>query len=191
MKIPKIITERLCVTIPNVVLAQKVVDYVKENRAFHKEWDPPRSEEYFTLPYWQKTLQEDIVNFKNDDNAKFFIFDKNYDLVIGHCNFSCFVRGAFHCSNLGFSLGEKYQGHGYMFEALTSSIAYIFDKLKLHRIQANHLPHNYRSRSLLHRLGFVVEGYAQNYLYIENRWQDHVLNSLTNTKIVSFHDTEK
>jgi ribosomal-protein-alanine N-acetyltransferase len=37
-----------------------------------------------------------------------------------------------------------------------------------------------RSGRLLRALGFVVEGYARDYLQINGRWEDHILTSLTN-----------
>lgn len=45
---------------------------------------------------------------------------------------------------------------------------------------AAYLPHNQRSAKLLKRLGFVVEGYACDYLTIDGQWEDHILTSLTN-----------
>ena len=69
-----------------------------------------------------------------------------------------------------------------MHEALTAAIAYMFDVKALHRIQANHLPENARSAALLPRLGFVREGLAKDYLFIANRWRDHVLNALCNPR---------
>jgi ribosomal-protein-alanine N-acetyltransferase len=45
---------------------------------------------------------------------------------------------------------------------------------------ANYVPTNERSGRLLRRLGFVVEGYARDYLFIGGRFQDHVLTALTN-----------
>jgi ribosomal-protein-alanine N-acetyltransferase len=44
---------------------------------------------------------------------------------------------------------------------------------------ANFRPENERSRRLLERLGFVEEGLARNYLFIDGAWRDHVLTSLT------------
>ena len=35
-------------------------------------------------------------------------------------------------------------------------------------------------RGLLRRLGFVVEGYARDYLFLNGQWRDHVMTSLTN-----------
>jgi ribosomal-protein-alanine N-acetyltransferase len=51
--------------------------------------------------------------------------------------------------------------------------------MRLHRIMANHRPENERSARLLERLGFVREGLAKDYLFIDGDWCDHVLTSLT------------
>lgn len=67
-----------------------------------------------------------------------------------------------------------------MFESLSVAIPYIFDHIGLHRIMANYIPTNDRSGKLLRKLGFVVEGYARDYLYIAGQWQDHIMTALTN-----------
>jgi [ribosomal protein S5]-alanine N-acetyltransferase len=67
-----------------------------------------------------------------------------------------------------------------MREALQAGIRHVFGELNMHRIQANYVPWNRRSGGLLRRLGFSVEGYARDYLYLDGEWQDHVLTSLTN-----------
>jgi ribosomal-protein-alanine N-acetyltransferase len=66
-----------------------------------------------------------------------------------------------------------------MFEALQAGIAYAFDELGFHRVMANYMPVNERSGRLLRRLGFVVEGYARDFLLIDGQWRDHVLTALT------------
>ena len=57
---------------------------------------------------------------------------------------------------------------------------FMFAAMRLHRIMANFRPENERSRRLLQRLGFVEEGFARAYLFIDGAWRDHVLTSLTN-----------
>ncbi len=81
---------------------------------------------------------------------------------------------------MGYSLAETEQSKGYMTEALQAAIQYVFQELNMHRIMANYMPHNQRSGNVLKRLGFVVEGYARDYLLIKGQWQDHILTSLTN-----------
>ncbi|MDI8841725.1 hypothetical protein MJI69_30510, partial [Salmonella enterica subsp. enterica serovar Anatum] len=39
--------------------------------------------------------------------------------IIGVANFSNVVRGSFHACYLGYSIAQKWQGQGLMFEALT------------------------------------------------------------------------
>jgi ribosomal-protein-alanine N-acetyltransferase len=67
-----------------------------------------------------------------------------------------------------------------MTEALSIAINYVFEELNLHRIMANYMPHNRRSGNVLKRLGFVVEGYARDYLMINGKWEDHIFTSLIN-----------
>lgn len=67
-----------------------------------------------------------------------------------------------------------------MTEALNNALQYVFDELNLHRVEANYMPHNVKSASVLKRLGFVAEGFARDYLYINGRWEDHVRTSKTN-----------
>jgi ribosomal-protein-alanine N-acetyltransferase len=47
---------------------------------------------------------------------------------------------------------------------------------------ANYMPANERSGKLLSRLGFEREGLAKRYLYINGRWEDHVLTALLNNR---------
>ena len=54
----------------------------------------------------------------------------------------------------------------------------MFDDYGLHRVMANHMPHNDRSSRVLERCGFVREGFAKAYLKIAGRWEDHVLTAL-------------
>jgi len=102
--------------------------------------------------------------------------------MIGACNFSGIIRGAFQACYLGYHIDEAHQGKGLMQEALEAAIAYMFDTQNLHRIMANYIPGNERSARLLERLGFEREGYAKAYLNIAGRWQDHVLTARVNPR---------
>ncbi len=100
--------------------------------------------------------------------------------VAGTCNFTQIAKGAFRACFLGFQVARAHEGRGLMREALGASVEYAFRELRLHRIMANHRPENARSAKLLDRLGFVQEGYAREYLFIDGAWRDHVLTSKTN-----------
>lgn len=99
--------------------------------------------------------------------------------ILGGINLNNIVMGAARFASLGYWLGVEHQGHGYMTEAAKILIAYAFDDLGLHRVNAAALPHNGRSIRLLRRLRFEEEGFARNYLHINGEWQDHILFGLT------------
>lgn len=68
----------------------------------------------------------------------------------GLCTFSNIVRGPFQACPPGYSVTEKFEGKGLMFEILSVAIDYVFNK----------------------------EGYARSYLRIAGEWEDHILTSL-------------
>jgi [ribosomal protein S5]-alanine N-acetyltransferase len=110
----------------------------------------------------------------------FFIFDRSLEeaRIIGDLTFSNIVRGTFLAGYLGFRLDRAYEGRGYMSEAVSRALSYAFEDLELHRVMANYMPTNIRSARMLRRLGFSIEGYAREYLFLNGHWEDHILSSL-------------
>jgi ribosomal-protein-alanine N-acetyltransferase len=98
--------------------------------------------------------------------------------IIGTCNYTNIVRGPFQACHLGYQVARTHEGRGLMTEALRATNAFMFDVLRLHRIMANYRPENLRSARVLERLGFVREGIARDFLFIDGAWRDHVLTAL-------------
>jgi ribosomal-protein-alanine N-acetyltransferase len=67
------------------------------------------------------------------------------------------------------SLAEK----GYMKEGLLQVIKHAFDKLGLHRLEANIQPENLASIALAKSTGFRYEGFSPRFLRINGEWCDH------------------
>lgn len=59
------------------------------------------------------------------------------------------------------------------------TVGYAFFELKLHRIEANIMCENERSKKLFTDFGFRLEGMSKNYLYINGAWRDHFKYALT------------
>ena len=158
-----------------------VIIYYTANRVHLAPFEPIRAEDFYTEDYWRKEIEARLDAFKNDQSLKLFLFEKEHPkIIIGSMNFTNFVRGVFQSCTLGYSVAAAFEGKGYMTEALNVAIGYVFSELNMHRIVAAYLTHNQRSGLLLKRLGFVVEGYARDYLMINGQWQDHILTSLIN-----------
>jgi [ribosomal protein S5]-alanine N-acetyltransferase len=80
-------------------------------------------------------------------------------------------------SEIGYSLREKYFSKGIMQEAIATVIAYGFETIQLHTIEAVIDPANIASQKLLVRNGFVQEGH-----FLENElWQGKWLDTLVLT----------
>ncbi|MDY6940618.1 MAG: ribosomal protein S5-alanine N-acetyltransferase [Cyanobacteriota bacterium] len=158
-----------------------IVRYYTENRAYLTPFEPRKSPHFYTRTHWEREVKARVEEFATDRSLKLILLEKeNLEAIVGVLNFSNFIRGAFDSCTVGYSIAQAKQGRGYMREAMTVAIDYIFRELNFHRIMAAYLPHNQRSGRLLKRLGFVVEGYARDYLRIDDCWQDHILTSLIN-----------
>jgi ribosomal-protein-alanine N-acetyltransferase len=100
--------------------------------------------------------------------------------VVASINFTQIARGPFLACSLGYAIDHRFEGRGLMYEALSACLTHMFVVERLHRISAGYLPVNERSGRLLRKLGFVVEGYARDYLFIDGAWRDHILTALVN-----------
>ena len=180
---PVIETERLVLRMGEVRDAPEIVRYFHENRAHLAPSRPRMSPEFFTEDFWRSQAHAALSEFRTEKSLRLLMFERGSgERVIGNVNFVQFQRGAAYYCTLGYGMAADREGRGMMREALEAAIRYVFGELNMHRIQANHVPWNRRSGGLLRRLGFVVEGYARDYLYLDGEWQDHVLTSLTNPR---------
>ncbi|HTB37412.1 MAG TPA: GNAT family protein, partial [Reyranella sp.] len=78
----------------------------------------------------------------------------------------------------GYWMGQPYAGQGLMTDALRGVLPFVFDDLRLHRLEAACLPHNEPSKGVLAKVGFHEEGLARQYLRINGQWADHLLFAL-------------
>lgn len=108
-----------------------------------------------------------------------FLAQGGQETLVGGITLSNVRRRAAQFVNLGYWMGQQYAGQGMMSEAVALSLPFVFDTLDLHRIHAAFLPGNMASRRVLEKNGFAEEGFAEKYLQINGRWEDHVLFGLT------------
>ncbi len=181
MKLPQIETANTHIQLLTFEQSHLLCDYYQRNKTHLHAWEPHRTDEFYTPEFWQNQVEVSINMFDKKQAVRLVVLDKEQTQVIATCNFSNIVFGCFQACHLGYSIDKNYEGKGIMVEVLQAGIQYMQNEFNLHRIMANHLPNNHRSAKLLQRLGFEKEGYAKDYLKINGRWQDHVLNALTLT----------
>jgi ribosomal-protein-alanine N-acetyltransferase len=176
----RIETKRLVLTIPDVDAAPRLLAFAVDNKEHLGRWEPPPVDGYFTETYWRRRIEKNHEERAADQSLRLCVLrrDDEDGPVVGHVNYSNIVRGAFLACHLGYSIDRRAQGKGLMRESVAGANAYVFETLRLHRIMANYIPTNERSGRLLRSLGFAVEGYARDYLFIHDGWKDHILTAL-------------
>ncbi len=179
MRPPQISTDRFVLRLAEPPDVPQLVTYRRENAGHLEPFEPTPSPELVREAWWERQVEADRRQFEAGQAVRLYLFDLGRPaLVLGLVAFSNIIRGPFQSCFLGFALAERAQGKGFMTEAVRLGIDYMFREQHLHRISANHLPHNTRSAAVLKRLGFAVDGYARDYLRIDGRWQDHIFYQL-------------
>ncbi len=175
-------TPRLTLRLPGRAAAPRLVSYFETNRRHLTPWEPPFPKGLFTNTFWERRLAQNQQEYREGKSMRLVLFERDRPdgPVIGLANFTQFVRGAFMACTLGYSLDQDAQGQGLMFEGLGAALQHVFEELGMHRVQANYVPTNERSGNLLRRLGFQVEGYARDYIFINGAWRDHILTARVN-----------
>ena len=103
----------------------------------------------------------------------FLVCRRDSGAIVGVINISNVVMGLFRSAYLGYFAFAGHEGQGLMREGLQAVVRHAFNKLKLHRLEANIQPGNEPSIALVKACGFAKEGYSPRYLKIAGRWRDH------------------
>ena len=159
----------------------EVIRYYAENRVHLQPFSPTFAPDFFDHATWFEQVGARTLEFAAGESFRGFLFDRQGPVrVLGNINLTQVHRGAFQSCVLGYNLAAGEQGKGYMTEAVGGAVSFAFGTWKLHRVAASYMPRNRRSEGVLRRCGFQVEGHAPAYLFINGRWEDHVLTSITN-----------
>jgi len=183
--LPEIHTARLAVRLARPGMQAAVARFLSENFEGHLDrWSPPAASAFFTEAFWRDRLAIAVEEFHAGRAARFVLQPEGPESgpIVGTCNYTNIVRGPFLACHLGYQIAHSCEGQGLMAEALRATNQFVFSELRLHRIMANYRPENERSGRLLERLGFVREGIAKDYLFIDGAWRDHILTALVNPR---------
>lgn len=178
-------TERLLVRLADRDDAQELIDYDRRNADHLRRWEPARDPEILSdVEARARSLARGVA--AAEAGQAYLFLARSRDLasgVIAVAHLSEVIRGILQGCYLGYSVDAAYEGQGIAAEAVSAVVQFAFQTLRLHRVMANYQPANERSAALLRRLGFVPEGYARDYLFIDGAWRDHILTSLVNTDL--------
>src|SRR5215213_8779617 len=153
----------------------------ERSRAFLTPWEPTWPENDLSRTAFRARMRRYARDVRADAAYPYFIFRRSDDVLVGGLTLGQVRRGVAQATSLGYWMGEPYAGKGHMTDAVRALAPFVFQTLRLRRIEAACLPNNVASVRLLERVGFVREGYARSYLCIAGEWRDHLLYALLST----------
>jgi ribosomal-protein-alanine N-acetyltransferase len=109
----------------------------------------------------------------SDRHYAFLVIHRDSGGIAGVININDIIRGAFQSASLGYFAFAPHARQGLMHEGMLLALKHTFNKLKLHRVEANIQPGNHASIALARKCGFVREGFSRRMLKVHGRWRDH------------------
>jgi ribosomal-protein-serine acetyltransferase len=103
--------------------------------------------------------------------------------IIGFHNFDWMNRNA----EIGYWIGEEFQGNGIMTKACRMLVIYAFYDLKLHRIQIRCATGNTKSNAIIERLGFMQEGTTRQAEFLYDHYVDLYVYGMTIDGWIEMH----
>lgn len=149
----------------------------RESRMFLEPWEPSWTRDELERRAYRERLSRYRQERRDGSGFVYFIFSEATSELIGGITLGHIKRGVAQSGVIGYWMGERFAGQGYMSEAVDVIKRHAFGPLALHRVEAACIPDNERSVRLLKKAGFELEGQLRSYLKINGRWRDHLLFS--------------
>lgn len=150
-----------------------------ELRAMSREhlvpWEPIWPRDDLTRSAYRRRLRHYAREARDDHGYAFFVVETVSGRLVGGITLSNVRRGVTQSATLGYWMGAPFARRGMMSDAVECITPFVFQELRLHRLEAATQPQNIPSARVLEKNNFQREGYARSYLKINGVWQDHVL----------------
>jgi len=147
---------------------------------FLRPWEPVWPRDDLTRPAFRARLRRYGAEIRAGTGYPFFIVRNSDEALLGGITLGNIRRGVAQNGQIGYWIGERFSGNGYMSEAVGLVCEFAFARSGLHRLEAACIPDNGRSIRLLEKNGFEREGVLRAYLKINGQWRDHVLYARIN-----------
>ncbi|MGN9810479.1 GNAT family N-acetyltransferase [Micromonospora sp. BQ11] len=114
-----------------------------------------------------------LAKVRRRDHSGYLICDRASGAIAGYANISAIILGALRGGFLGYAAFLPFSGTGHASTGIGLVVDHAFTALGLHRLEANIQPGNEPSRAVARKLGFRLEGFSPDYLFIDGAWRDH------------------
>jgi ribosomal-protein-alanine N-acetyltransferase len=165
-RIPELETERLILRKMRVGDEEDMYAYAKRSEVTRYLLWSPHPDIYYTRDY----LRYLATRYAAGSFYDWAIVLKSSGRMIGTCGFT-----AFDCphdaAEIGYVLNPDYRGQGIAPEAVRAVLAFGFDKLALHRIEARFIEGNEASLRVMEKVGMRFEGYRREAMLIKGAYR--------------------
>lgn len=152
-------------------------EYFARNMKYHKAWFPI-TEDIHTIEGQRRRFDVYAPLHAAGKEYRFVLLHDG--AVIGAVNHTAIERGVFQNGRYGYSMDEGFTGQNLITQALRCIMDFSFNALLLHRVEANIMPSNVASQRVVEKCGFMRVGYSPRYLYVNGKWEDHILYACLN-----------
>ncbi|HEX8247794.1 MAG TPA: GNAT family protein [Pyrinomonadaceae bacterium] len=168
------IDENLKLVLPQRHHAEEMAAAVRENFDHLKLWVPWATDDYSV-----DAAREFIgKNLKRLAESGCFALNLVQDgKIVGSVGFHSLDSNN-KSAHLGYWLVKEAQGEGLVTRGCRVLIDYLFDELKLNRIQINCNVKNVKSRAIPERLGFQLEGIHRQVEFFDSRFGDWAIYAM-------------
>lgn len=149
-----IINQDLKLRILQLENAEELFELTEKNRSYLREW-LSWLDENKTLEDTKKFIQGGLERFEKETGGEFGIWYKGQ---LAGCIGLPQLAKDHKKAAIGYWLGEKFQGRGIMTKVVAGLISFLFNELKLNRVEINCATGNKKSCAIPEKLGFTNEG---------------------------------
>jgi ribosomal-protein-alanine N-acetyltransferase len=178
----RLLTARLLLRAPRTGDVAEIRRLMRANHEHLKPWNPapPAGEDPSSITEVSKTVLRQRRDWKRGTGFVLMVAERERpERFVGKIALNGIMRGAMYGAYLGYWMAADQQGKGLVTEAISAVLDFAFGPAGLHRVQAAIMPRNERSLRVIEKLEFRREGYAERYLQIAGKWEDHVLFART------------
>jgi ribosomal-protein-alanine N-acetyltransferase len=124
-------------------------------------------------PATAEAFAEYLARFDQVTAVGFVVCLGSTKQIVGFVSISRIERASYEKGVLGYGAFIPYQGRGYMTEGVRLAVRYGFERLGLHRLEADIQPGNVASLRVAAKAGLRREGYSPELIRIDGVWRDH------------------
>src|SRR5258708_7706953 len=105
------------------------------SRALRTPWEPTWPEDSLGRDHFRRRLRQQVREWRSGEAYGLFVFTNEGRRLAGGINLSNVRRGVAQATSVGYWMGQPYAGQGLMTDALRAVLPFVFDELRLHRLE--------------------------------------------------------